>query len=417
MRRPRVLAIVQAGGAGGRMEVLTRERAKPALAFAGAYQLVDFPLSNLTHSGISDVWLSVQFLGATLEEQVANGRPWDLDRTRGGLRLLMPEEGTGGLDEEGFARGNADQLFRLRDQVTEFDPEVVVVLSADHVYAYDVAELVEAHLAAGAEATLLTTRTPPGDDARDHAVVETEDAEGDDGAGAGRVTGFAYKPDDPTTDVIATEVIAYDPAVLREVLEELHRELGADAEEGDTGLGDFGDHLLPRLLERGRVHAVRLEGYWRDVGQPHLYLLAHQELQTDGRGVLDVPGWPILTRQPQRSPARLLAGSHVEDSLVSPGCRVAGRVVRSTLGPGVEVHAGASVVDSVVLARTVVRRGAAVTTSILDTGCDVGTGATVGSNDADASDPAQITLVGRDSRIAEGASVPAGARLEPGTSA
>lgn len=412
MRRPRVLAIVQAGGAGGRMEVLTRERAKPALAFAGAYQLVDFPLSNLTHSGISDVWLAVQFLGATLEEQVANGRPWDLDRTRGGLRLLMPEEGTGGLDEEGFARGNADQLFRLRDQVAEFAPDVLVVLSADHVYSYDVEELVEAHLAAGAEATLLTTRVPAGDDASDHAVVETED-----GGGAGRVTGFAYKPDEPATDVIATEVIAYDPQVLREVLEELHRELGADAEEGDTGLGDFGDHLLPRLLERGRVHAVALEGYWRDVGQPHLYLLAHQELQTDGRGVLDVPGWPILTRQPQRSPARLLAGSHVEDSLVSPGCRVAGRVVRSTLGAGVEVHAGATVVDSVVLARTVVHRGAHVATAIIDTGCEVGAGAGVGSTDADASDPDQITLVGRDSRIAEGATVPAGARLEPGTSA
>lgn len=412
MRGPRVLAIVQAGGAGGRMEVLTRERAKPALSFAGAYQLIDFPLSNLTHSGISDVWLSVQFLGATLEEQVANGRPWDLDRTRGGLRLLMPEEGTGGLDEEGFARGNADQLFRLRDQVSAFDPDVLVVLSADHVYSYDVGELVEAHLEAGAEATLLTTRTPSGDDARDHAVVETAY-----GSGGGRVTGFAYKPDEPATDVIATEVIAYDPRALREVLEELHRELGADAEEGDTGLGDFGDHLVPRLLERGRVHAVPLEGYWRDVGQPHLYLRAHQELQAEGRGVLDVPGWPILSRQPQRSPARLLEGSEVVDSLVSPGCRVAGRVVRSTLGPGVEVHAGASVVDSVVMAGTVVHGGAHVATSIIDTRCEVGEGARVGAEQASLDDAEQLTLVGRDSRITAGTVVAAGARLEPGTTA
>ena len=87
------------------MDVLTRERAKPALPFAGVYQLVDFPLSNLAHSGITDVWLSVQFQGASLEEQVANGRPWDLDRNRGGLRLLMPQQGTGSTDEEGFAHG------------------------------------------------------------------------------------------------------------------------------------------------------------------------------------------------------------------------------------------------------------------------------------------------------------------------
>ena len=108
MAHDRVLAIIQAGGSGGRMEVLTRERAKPALPFVGVFQLIDVPLSNLAHSGISDVWLSLQFQGSTLEEQVANGRAWDLDRTRGGLRLLMPEQGTGGLDEEGFARGNAD---------------------------------------------------------------------------------------------------------------------------------------------------------------------------------------------------------------------------------------------------------------------------------------------------------------------
>ena len=98
MTSAKILAIIQAGGAGGRMDVLTRERAKPALPFAGAFQLVDFPLSNLAHSGITDVWLSVSFQGSTLEEQVANGRPWDLDRNVGGLRLLMPQEGTGSTD-------------------------------------------------------------------------------------------------------------------------------------------------------------------------------------------------------------------------------------------------------------------------------------------------------------------------------
>ena len=134
----RVLAVVQAGGQGNRLDVLTRERAKPTLPFAGVYRLVDLPLSNLANSGISDVWLSVQYHGADLGEQVANGRPWDLDRNRGGLRLLMPEEGTGSADDEGFARGNADELYRIRDQVVADDPEVLVVCSADHVYRFDV---------------------------------------------------------------------------------------------------------------------------------------------------------------------------------------------------------------------------------------------------------------------------------------
>src|SRR4028118_1565544 len=139
------------------MEVLTQERAKPALPFAGNYQLLDFPLSNLANSGISEVWISVQYLSATLEEQVANGRPWDLDRNHGGLRLLMPQEGTGTAEEEGFARGNADVLYRIRQQIKSADPEVVLVLSSDHVYRFDYNEAIEAHLREGAECTIVTT--------------------------------------------------------------------------------------------------------------------------------------------------------------------------------------------------------------------------------------------------------------------
>ena len=106
------------------MDVLTRERAKPALPFAGVYQLVDFPLSNLANSGITDVWLSVQFQAPTLEEPVANGRPWDLDRTRGGLRLLMPQEGTGSSDEEGSPRATPTSCSGMRDQIRERGPDV-----------------------------------------------------------------------------------------------------------------------------------------------------------------------------------------------------------------------------------------------------------------------------------------------------
>ncbi|MGI8901744.1 MAG: glucose-1-phosphate adenylyltransferase family protein [Nocardioides sp.] len=409
MAHERVLAIIQAGGAGGRMDVLTRERAKPALPFAGVYQLLDFPLSNLSHSGISDVWLSLQFLGSTLEEQVANGRPWDLDRTRGGLRLLMPQQGSGSVNEDGFAQGNADGLFRIRDQIRAFDPEVVVVLSADHVYRFDFAEALSTHRKAEAECTVVTTEVTL-EEAADHATVEHDD---DD-----RVTWFTYKPDEPTTTTVAAEIFVYDPAVLIETLEELHRELTADSEDGDTGLGDFGEHLVPRLVERGRVVAHELPGYWRDLGQPHLYLRAHQDVLVDGVGVLDQPGWPILTLQPQRSAARLLDGAEVVDSMVSPGSRVAGSVIRSVLGPGVVVERGATVRDSVVFADSVVEAGAQVDWTVVDSGCVIGTDAVVSGPDADGSgDPDQVTLVGRGSTVGAGVRIDVGARLEPGTTA
>ncbi|MCD4527213.1 glucose-1-phosphate adenylyltransferase family protein [Nocardioides sp. cx-173] len=409
MPRDRVLAIIQAGGAGGRMDVLTRERAKPALPFLGVFQLVDLPLSNLTHSGVDEVWLSVQFQGGTLEEQVANGRPWDLDRSRGGLRLLMPEEGTGSLDEEGFAKGNADELFRIRDQIASYAPDALLVMSADHVYRLDYTDAIEAHRSSGAECTVVTTEVPV-EEAGNHATVETD--------GDGLVTGFDYKPEEPTTGTIATEVFVYDPAVLVEVLEELHRELGGESEAGDTGLEDFGDHLLPRLVERGRTYAHPLDGYWRDLGQPHLYLRAHQDFLTDDRDVLGHADWPILTRQPQRAPARFLQGADVADSLVSPGAEVAGVVRRSVLGPGVVVEAGAEVHDSVVFRDTVVRRGARVHWSIVDTFCEIGPDARVGEPDvAGTEDSDVVTLVGRGSTVGAGVTLDAGSRLEPGSSA
>ena len=161
------------GAPAGRMDVLTRETAKPALPFAGVFQLVDFPLSNLAHSGITDVWLSVSFQGSSLEEQVANGRPWDLDRTTGGLRLLMPQEGTGSTDEEGFAKGNADELYRLRDQIRAADPAYVVVMSADHVYKFDFNEALATHREQGADCTVVTSEVSL-EEASDHAVVQVD---------------------------------------------------------------------------------------------------------------------------------------------------------------------------------------------------------------------------------------------------
>jgi glucose-1-phosphate adenylyltransferase len=406
MAEPRIVAIVQAGGAGGRMDVLTRERAKPTLPFAGFYQLVDFPLSNLRHSGIADVWLSVQYLGATLEDEVANGRPWDLDRTRGGFRLLMPQEGSGSTDEEGFAKGNADELYRIRDQIAAADPELVLVMSADHVYRFDYLDAVRTHREAGAVCTVVTTEVPL-EQAGDHATVEVDDD--------GGVIGFEYKPEEPRTSTVAAEIIVYSPTVLIETLEQLHREVGADSGPGDSGLGDYGDHLLPRLVERERVVAHPLPGYWRDLGEPHKYLRAHLDVLTDDLGVFGDDTWPILTRQPPRVPARVLDGGSVVDSLLSPGSRVAGSVERSVIGPGVVVEPGAVVRESVVFTDTVVAAGARVERTVVDRDCVIGAGATVGECRDDPIEADGVTLVGRACRVPEDATIEAGGRLEPGT--
>lgn len=405
--RDSTLAIVQAGGQGSRMGVLTRERAKPALPFGGSYQLVDFPLSNLHHSGIDQVWLCLQYEADSLHDLVANGRPWDLDRTRGGLRLVFPRQ-TGESGEAldgGFATGNADQLYRIREDLSRSDAEVVLVMSADHIYRLDYQDVVRTHREAGAECTIVTTVVSSDAEASAHATVQaTKD---------GRVKKFAYKPEKPSTRTIATEVFAYDRAVLIEALTELGHRLSEQAEDGDSGLGDFGDHLVPWFVDRGRTVAHAQPGYWLDVGRPETYLEAHRDLLAGRASVFD-RAWPILTQQPQREPARVLGSAVIDDSFVSPGAVVAGTVRRSVVGPGAVVERGAVVTDSILFADSAVRAKAEVTWSILDEHVTVGRGAVVGGHPRKRPVPSEsITMLGTGARVRGGGRVALGDQLEP----
>jgi glucose-1-phosphate adenylyltransferase len=373
LRRPKLLALVLAGGEGGRLGILTEERAKPAMPFAGVYRLIDFALSNCTHSGVTDVWVLQQYQPHSLTQHLANGRPWDLDRTHGGLRVIHPHLGR---SESGWYEGNADAIWSHKADIRAFGAELLLVLSADHVYTLDYARVVERHLETGAGATLVTTRVAR-EEASRFGVVQADD---------GRISEYAYKPDEPASDLVTTEVFLFDARLLLETLDEL-----ADGDgDGDSGLADLGDELLPRLVADGRAYEYRYDGYWRDVGTIESYWQAHMELlEADSPLELDDPGWPILTWATLRPPARVTASARIEESLVAPGSEVRGKVVRSVIGPGVVIEEDAEVRESVVLESAVVRAGARVTRAIVDTDVAVEEGADVGERDG------EIEVVGR----------------------
>jgi glucose-1-phosphate adenylyltransferase len=401
--RPRVLALILAGGKGSRLGPLTQRRAKPALPFGGVYRLVDFPLSHCVHSGLADVWVVEQYQPHALNEHLLNGRPWDLDRNRGGLRILPPFTGAHGA---GFAEGNADALWRQRRLLEEFAPDVLVVCSADHVYRLDVRSVLDAHAATRAAVTMVTAEVDPGEASR-FGVVDVHDG--------GRVRGFAYKPERPGGGTVTAEVFAYDAPRLLRALDELAagRRDAAERGEGEPHLGDFGDHLLPRLVSEGDAYAFALDGYWRDVGTVESYWRGHMELLGDDPSlVLDDAAWPILSAGTRRMPARLARGARVDEALVSSGARVAGTVERSVVGPGVVVEAGAVVRDAVLLDDVVVRRGARVTRAVLDEGVEVGADAHVGA-DAPAGDAAaSITVIGGFARVRAGSTVDPGTEID-----
>jgi glucose-1-phosphate adenylyltransferase len=384
------LALVLAGGEGSRLEVLTEDRAKPAMPFAGVYRLIDFPLSNCMHSRIEDVWIAQQYELHSLNDHVSNGRPWDLDRTHGGLRLLPPHQGS--EDEGGWAKGNADVIYRNRRFIAEAGPDVLLVMSADHIYKLDFSRLVAAHVDQGVGATMVTARVPE-EQAGRFGVVTAAD---------GLIQSYSYKPDEPESNLVTTEVFAFSTGPFLSLLEELR--------EAEGEISDLGDELLPRLVAEGRVAEYRLKGYWRDVGTPDSYHNAHMDLLESGKGLdLDDPAWPIFTLAPHRPPAHIHPEAKNLNSLVSPGSEVRGTIEHSVLGPGVVVAPGAVVRDSVVLQNCRIGRDAEVARAIVDEGVEIEMGATVGGHGG------ELTLVGRSVRVRNGLEVPPGARVATGT--
>ena len=388
MVRTRTLALVLAGGKGSRLEALTAYRAKPAVPYGGHHRLIDVSLSNCMHSGIADVWVSVQYNPVSLVTHLANGRPWSLDRNDGGLLVLPPRQGA---DRAGWASGTADGLWRNAGLIREHGADALVVVSADAVYRLDYDEVVDEHLQSGATVTMVTTEVSP-EDAGRYGVVQVAD---------GRVTDYQLKPDDPQGSLVCNEVFVFDPGPTLDLLDELAEQ--ADEEEG---LQDLGHGLLPGLVAQGVAREHRFDGYWRDVGTLDAYHSSHMDLLgAQPAFELDDPSWPLFTRGGRRGPSRLLDGARLDDVLLSPSTRIGGQVSRSVLSPGVVVEPGAVVRDSVLLHDVVVRAGAVVENAVVDGSAEITADAHVGG-------AGDLTVVGYRESV-RGRLAPGGRQPEP----
>jgi len=354
MNKQKVLALILAGGKGSRLGLLTENKAKPVMPFGGFYRLIDFALSNCLHSQISDVWVIEQYEPHSLNEHLANGRPWDLDRTYGGLQILPPFQSESA--EDGFADGNADAIVRHLKFIADFNPDLLIVLSADHVYKLDFRDVIETHILQKASVTMVTTRLPKHESASRFGVVET----GKDG----RITNFEYKPDKPKNDLITAEIFVYDAKILIGTLKKLKAE--------KKSVKDYGNELLPELVKNGRAFEHRHNGYWRDVGTLTSFWRAHMELLDEKlKFVFDDEKWQILTLAEQSVPAFIYRSADVKNSLISLGCKIKGSVEHSVMSANVVIETGAFVRDSVILPNAVVESGVKLEKIIVDSGVKV----------------------------------------------
>ncbi len=385
--------VILAGGEGTRLSVLTTKRAKPAVPFAGKYRIIDFALSNCVNSGLVDVMVLAQYRPHSLVEHIGAGGPWDLNRDfTGGVRIYTPYTTR---HETAWYSGTADAVQRNFSFIKQARPDLVLILSGDHIYAMNYASMIAFHNEHDADLTIAVIRVPMEDASRFGILQVDEDY---------RVVDFVEKPAQPPSNLANMGVYLFRLDVLNRALLEDH--FRSDSSH------DFGKDILPRLVKDGktRVYAFPYTGYWVDVGTLYSYWQAHMDLlQPEPPINLRDRSWIIHTRTEERPPVRILRGAEVWDSLICDGCVIeAGAVVeRSVLSPGVVVRSGAQVRESILLTDTVVASGARVERSIVDKRVLIAEDAWLGDIQAD---PVRdgFALVGKNSQL------PVGIRLEPG---
>lgn len=381
----KTLVMIMAGGASEDLSVLTAMRSEPAIPFGGKFRIIDFPLSNTVNSGLYNVALLTQYMPRSLNDHVGVGKPWDLDRSQGGVRLLQPYLGR---DISGWQRGTADAVRRNMDFVEEQRVDNVLILAGDHIYKMDYRPMLRFHQQTHADVTVAVRRVSPFETHRFGIVSVDSDM---------RVTGFKEKPRRSKETLASMGIYVFRFQALKEILT-------------DEKLNDFGRDVLPAILRSHKIFAYTFEGYWADVGTLQAYWEANMALlaETPALDLYD-PDWVIHTRSEEQPPVQIGSEAWVGGNLLSNGCIVEGVVERSVLSPGVRVAPGAIVRDSVIMNDTIINPGAKVERTIVDKGVWIGEGAEIGygvDNTPNRRHPERLntglTVIGKRARIPAG---------------
>jgi glucose-1-phosphate adenylyltransferase len=381
----RALALVLAGGRGSRLKQLTDRRAKPAVFFGGKFRIIDFALSNCLNSGVRRICVLTQYKAHSLLRHLQMG--WSFLRPEMNEFLdLLPAQQR--LDEATWYRGTADAVYQNFDIFRAADAEYFVVLAGDHIYKMDYSNMLEDHVAKGADCTVACVEAPV-EDASGFGVMAVD--------GSMRIVDFLEKPKNPPEMAGRPGRALASMGVYVFTAEFLYAELERDHRD-PTSSHDFGKDVIPNLVSRGLAAAhsfeascvkttPEAEAYWRDVGTIDSYWSANIDLVTPVPS-LDIydRNWPIWTYQQQLPPAKFVFDDEERrgmavDSMVSGGCIISGATVRrSLLFSNCRINSHARTTGAVLLPDVEVGRRARLNNVVVDRGCHVPEDLVIGEN-------------------------------------
>ncbi|MBQ9901156.1 MAG: glucose-1-phosphate adenylyltransferase [Clostridia bacterium] len=390
------IAMLLAGGQGSRLYALTKRIAKPAVPFGGKYRIIDFPLSNCVNSGIDTVGVLTQYQPLVLNDYLGNGQPWDLDTMYGGVHALPPYQGTHGAD---WYKGTANAIYQNIPFIERYNPDYVVILSGDHIYKMDYSEMLAYHKSHKAACTIAAYQVPMEEASRFGILNCHED---------GSIYEFDEKPKVPKSNNASMGIYIFSWDKLRKYLEM--------DEANPNSSNDFGKDVLPAMLNAGeKMVAWKFEGYWKDVGTIDSLWEANMDL-LDPNDPLEMsdPSWRIFTRNPVMPPHYVGKNADCQNSLVTEGCMVNGKLEFSILFEGVQVETGAKVTESIIMPGAKIMEGAVVQFAIVAENAVIGPGAVVGERpeQMENRDDWGIAVIGGGVKVGANAVVKAKAMVE-----
>ena len=388
------VAMLLAGGQGSRLYVLTNKVAKPAVPFGGKYRIIDFPLSNCTNSGIDTVGVLTQYRPMELNFYIGSGQAWDLDSANGGVHILPPYMGQEGGS---WYKGTANAIYQNCKFIDLYEPEYVVILSGDHIYKMDYAEMIEYHKKSEAACTIAVREVPWAEASR-FGIMAVDSTM--------KITEFAEKPKEPKSNLASMGIYVFTWSKLKAYL---------IADENDpTSENDFGKNVIPAMLNAGeKMQAFRFAGYWKDVGTLESLWDANMDMfdKNSGLDLVD-DSWPIIAQTVAAPAAFIGPNSEVKNSAFNRGSIIDGKINNSVLSQYVTIEPGAVVDHSVILPGVTICRGAKVSYAIIGEDCVIGKNAVVGEAPGQDKEGWGLTVLGPDCKVEAGRIIKANRMLD-----
>lgn len=398
MFKPSTLAMILAGGRVDELGVLTHYRPKSAVPFGGFARVVDFALSNLMRSGIELVAILSQYRSYSLINHIGTGAAWDMIGRYRGISILPPFKDFKSSD---WYRGSADAVYQNLDFVKYHAPREILILSGDHVYQMDYAEMIQYHLDKDADLTA--------------AFIEVDQSEAhrfgigditfEDNMG-GRLAHYEEKPADPKGNLASLTILCFRPEVLYEVLEENQRHNSYE----------FGRDIIPMMMERNlKVYGYRYKGYWGYTRTVDEYWKTSMDLLGNNPKI-DMEQWGLRTNLEHRDirdcqPLKVGSDAVLDNCMAYNGCVVEGTARNSILFPGVRIEKGAEVEDSVLFFNNIVQEGSRIVRTVSDVNTIFSPDCTIGGPKK--GDREGITVIGWNNHVPEQTTIGRGCIVHP----